>query len=200
MARTRSSTYDDKRQRIRREAARLFAQHGYAGTSIDQISQACEASKSWLYHYYRSKDALLYDVLRDHMQALNRVLAGALAEGGEPETQFRRALSRLVDNYVDYRDELQVLMKEIDQLAPEQRDEVRALERDLVHSMRSLLRRLQPQLDDTRARASTMALFGMINWVYTWFRVDRGIDAETFGALAADLFLEGLLNLRKEPQ
>lgn len=200
MARTRSSTYDDKRQRIRREAARLFAEHGYAGTSIDQISQACDASKSWLYHYYRSKDALLFDVLRDHMQMLNGVLRGAIGEGGTPEEQFRRALSRLVDNYVDYRDELQVLMQEIDNLPTQHRDEVRALERDLVLAMRTLLLRMNPGLDENLARPTTMALFGMINWVYTWFRSDRGIDAATYGGLAADLFLDGLNNLGKEAQ
>ena len=64
MARTRANDYDKKRQGILSRSAALFAEHGYTGTSITMIAEACGVSKALMYHYYSSKDAVLFDLLR----------------------------------------------------------------------------------------------------------------------------------------
>ena len=70
MARTRANDYDKKRQGILSRSATLFAEHGFTGTSITMIAEACGVSKALMYHYYSSKDAVLFDLLQDHLQNL----------------------------------------------------------------------------------------------------------------------------------
>ena len=51
-------------------AARLFAERGFLGTSIAELAEACETSKSLVYHYYESKEDILFDVMHSHVRAL----------------------------------------------------------------------------------------------------------------------------------
>ena len=70
MARTRATDYDDKRRAILHRAARLFADDGYDRASMASIAADCGVSKALLYHYYDSKDALLFDVIGEHLEIL----------------------------------------------------------------------------------------------------------------------------------
>src|SRR3954454_18325840 len=88
MARTRSNDYYRKRQGILSPSAILFAQHGYTGTSITMIAEACGVSKALMYHYYSSKDAVLFDLLQDHLQHLAAVVQAAAQSAGSPEEKL----------------------------------------------------------------------------------------------------------------
>ena len=79
MARTRAEDYDEKRERIFDRAAELFARQGFARTSIAELAAHCQASKSWIYHYFPSKEAILYEILRDHMTLLLRTAATSVS-------------------------------------------------------------------------------------------------------------------------
>ena len=70
MARTRAEDYDDKRALIFERAAELFAESGFERASIADLALRCRASKSWIYHYFPSKEAILYGILLAHMQTL----------------------------------------------------------------------------------------------------------------------------------
>lgn len=84
MARTRANDYDKKRQGILSRSATLFAEHGFTGTSITMIADACGVSKALMYHYYRSKDAVLFDLLEDHLQHLVAVVEAAGSRPASP--------------------------------------------------------------------------------------------------------------------
>ena len=86
MARTRALDYAEKREVILHQSAQLFARHGYTGTSISMIAEACGVSKALLYHYYPDKEAVLFDILHAHLAALvARVEAVVAATApGEP--------------------------------------------------------------------------------------------------------------------
>ena len=88
MARTRANDYDKKRQGILSRSATLFAEHGFTGTSITMIAEACGVSKALMYHYYSSKDAVLFDLLQDHLQNLVTVVEAAAQSAGKPEEKL----------------------------------------------------------------------------------------------------------------
>src|ERR1700704_2639465 len=88
MARTRANDYDQKRLGILSRSAALFAAHGYTGTSITMIAEACGVSKALMYHYYSSKDAVLFDLLQDHLQNLVTVVEAAARSAGKPEEKL----------------------------------------------------------------------------------------------------------------
>ena len=78
MARTQAADYDAKREAITEAAAKLFAEKGFAGASVSDLADRCAVSKSLIYHYYASKEAILFDVMNEHIDDLLGDLEQAL--------------------------------------------------------------------------------------------------------------------------
>ena len=70
MARPRSEHYPENQRLILDRAALLFAERGFGRASIAELARACDFSKAWLYHYYDSKEAILY-ALRKGLVAMS---------------------------------------------------------------------------------------------------------------------------------
>ena len=95
MARTRSEKYDDIQAGILRNAARLFARKGYERSSIGDLVEACELSRGAIYHYFDSKEAILFAMLDSLVRSLLANLESAIAGGGAPLEKFEGAFSLL---------------------------------------------------------------------------------------------------------
>lgn len=193
MARTRSETYPENQQLILDRAAELFADRGFARTSIAELARACEFSKAWLYHYYDSKEAILYAMLRGHILDLLAINQAALDREDEPEAQFRAFIHAAVSAYVLTPHKHTVLMNDLDCLPDEQRKEIQNLERDLVETVTQLLERINPALANhpLLRKPFAMMFYGLINWTYIWYDPAGPVPPERLADLAADLFLNG---------
>lgn len=84
------------RQRILREAERLFVQHGYRGVSIRDIAQASGMTNAALYYHFSGKEDIFLNMLRHSLQRMGRVLEEAAAEG----TSCRDRITRLILAYI----------------------------------------------------------------------------------------------------
>ena len=185
-------TYDEKLENILHTAAEIFAKKGYHQASIRDIARATRVSLSGLYYYFQSKEELLYFV-QDHafgtlLDDLERRLAGV----EDP----RRRLHLLVENhlryFVDNMAEMKVLSHESDSLTGEFRTRVNAMKRRLTEIAVAILKEANPatKLD---LRVSTFALFGMMNWLYNWYRPERDLPVERLAEEMTQLFLHGFL-------
>jgi len=194
LARTRAEDYDDKRALIFERAAELFAENGFAGASIADLALRCRASKSWVYHYFPSKEAILYGILLAHMQTLRAAAAAAVASGAPPRAQLRALLQAFMTIYAEAKARHVVLLNDLGALPAAQRQEILALERQIVELVADLLRRVNPVLATRRTlvKPTAMLLLGMINWTHTWYRPDGALEPDQLAGLAADLFLNGL--------
>ena len=194
MARTRADDYDDKRALIYDRAAELFAEQGFSRTSIAELAAHCRASKSWIYHYFPSKEAILYEILRDHMALLLRTSEAEVAAQRAPAAQLRALLRSFMGIYVRAKAKHVVLLAELGSLPAAQQEEIRGLERRVVDLVAGVLARLNAPLVAQRGalKPIAMMLFGMINWTYTWYRPEGPIKPEQLADMATDLFLNGL--------
>ena len=197
MARTRAEDYDDKRALIFERAAELFAESGFASTSIAALALRCRASKSWIYHYFPSKEAILHGILLAHMETLRAAAAAAVASGAPPRAQLRALLRAFMTIYAEARARHVVLLSELGALPAAQQQEILALERQIVELVADLLRRVNPLLASRRTlvKPTAMLLFGMINWTHTWYRPDGALEPDQLAGLASDLFLGGVETL-----
>ena len=197
MARTRAEDYEDKRALIFERAAELFAESGFASASIADLAVRCRASKSWVYHYFPSKEAILYGILLAHMQTLRAAAAAAVASGAPPRAQLRALLQAFMTIYAEAKARHVVLLNELGALPAAQQQEILALERQIVELVADLLRRVNPALARRRklVKPTAMLLFGMINWTHTWYRPDGALEPDQLAGLASDLFLGGLETL-----
>lgn len=193
MARPRAEDYNEKRQYILDRAATLFAAQGFSATSISAIAQYCGVSKALLYHYYRSKEALLFDVLDSHCTLLVQTAVHATNKQDRPDKQLKQLIRALMAIYVEAKDKHIVLVNDLHCLPNQQQGHIRNLERKVVQVLKDLVAQLQPDLDLNSRTALSMYLMGAINWTYTWFDPKGAIDAKEFADLATSLFLNGVL-------
>jgi len=200
MARKQAENYDVRRQDILNKAAELFAAKGYARSSISELATKCNASKSWLYHYYPSKEAILYDIMRLHVTELATMAEEALAFVGSPREKFRRLARNFMEIYVNAGSKHVILLNDRGCLPDDFRGEIMRLQDQVVSSVVKLVLELNPDLEKSKdyEKPVTMAFLGMINWTYIWFRKDGPINQEQFADLAVDIFLNGFMTLNSE--
>ncbi|HUH50153.1 MAG TPA: TetR/AcrR family transcriptional regulator, partial [Mycoplana sp.] len=146
MARTRAQDYDTKRLAILQRSAELFARFGFPGTSINMIAEACGVSKALLYHYYPDKEALLFDILNDHLQELVEVMGQASALTEDPKLRVRAIAMALLDAYRDADAEHQVQIANLKLLSDDRREVLLAMERQLVVFLSDALAEALPEI------------------------------------------------------
>ena len=193
MGRGRSAGYDEQREMILAQAAQLFAHGGYAGTSMNQVAEACGLSKATLYHYYRDKYDLLVSIADSHVSRLQSIVGESLGEDVPPAVQMRTLIRRLVEEYADAQHAHRVLTEDVKFLEPADRDRILGKEREVVNGFAQVVAALRPDLkEQALAKPLTMLLFGMINWLFTWMKPDGALDYDAMAPMVSDLFLGGL--------
>ena len=200
MARTRSATYDDQRDAILARAAELFANQGYTATSMNDIAAACGTSKAGLYHYYRDKRELLFQITVGHVGRLEQFVGEVLDEtrDADADTRLRALILRFVREYADAQNEHRVLTEDVRFLEDGERRQVQEPQRRVVAAFAEAIAAVRPNLARNELdRPLAMLLFGMINWMFTWLRPDGGLTHEQMAPIVADLFFGGLEAVRK---
>ncbi|VWX55721.1 Transcriptional regulator, TetR family [Burkholderiales bacterium 8X] len=198
MARIRDPAgYDGQREMILSNAAQLFAQRGYAGTSMNEVAAACGVSKATLYHYVRDKHELAVRIAEEHVQRLEAVVREVLAANPSPDARLRELILRFVAEYAVAQHAQRVLTEDVRFLAAA--DQVRILdaERRVVAAFADTIDAVRGDRAASRlGKPMAMLLFGMINWMFTWLKPGRALDHAEIGAMVADLFFGGVHAVR----
>ncbi|MCC2101944.1 MAG: TetR/AcrR family transcriptional regulator, partial [Hyphomicrobiales bacterium] len=117
MARTRSPKFEDIQLGILKKAARLFASHGYERTSIGDLVRACDLSRGAIYHYFESKEAILFAMMDSLVRGLLETLSEAAAEDGEPIERLQRIIAAFVETNARSPDEQKILLNDLGALS-----------------------------------------------------------------------------------
>jgi TetR/AcrR family transcriptional regulator len=199
MARTRATNYDEKRRAILDRSAELFAEHGYDRASMSKIAEACGVSKANLYHYYRDKEELLFDVIRFHLEELLEVVEAADRPDLSAGSRLKELVAALLEAYRDADAQHNVQINGLRLLPPDRQTELKAMERELVKIFSDAVAGVAPQLKGTKLlKPVTMSLFGMINWHYLWFKSTGDVTRADYAELVAQLIVDGTRNLHAE--
>ena len=197
MSRPRAADHDLKRRAILDRCARLFAERGYAGTSMSEIASASGSSKALLYHYYENKEQLLYDLLEVHFIKLETAVKAADAPGAAPVERLRGLIAALLAAYEGADALHKVQINELSALPAPRQQELKAYERRLVDLFARALRDINPSLakGNRLLKPVTMSLFGMINWSYLWFRPGGPISRSAYASLVTQIMVDGIAKL-----
>ena len=195
MPRRRAVSYDTKLEHIRDTAAGLFARDGFSRTSMAELAAACGVSKALLYHYFDSKEALLFDILQAYLGDLEKVVALDTSSAESARIHLRDLIRGLLWQYREAGNTHKLLTFELPVLPADQQSELRAAERRIMTRFDAALAaaaneagRTTP-LDGPRA----MMLFGTLNWTYTWFREDGTLSLDAYCELVTDSTIASLL-------
>lgn len=191
MARTQAADYEQRREAIVEKAAELFARRGFNGASVADLASACSTSKSLIYHYFPSKEDILFEVMSSHIDQLIEDTEQATVIKGEPAKQFSNLVHAFLRHYVGATARQKVLLNELANLPGDSCDIIVTKQKRVVQALQALVVALRPELadDPSRARVQTMIIFGMLNWTHTWYRPDGPIDIDTLAEMIIDTAL-----------
>jgi TetR/AcrR family transcriptional regulator, cholesterol catabolism regulator len=179
-----------RRSQLTREAARLFAEKGYHGTSIGDLAKSMGVQKGSLYAHIKSKQDLLYETMREGADAFHSAL-DSIPDDLRATEKIRLALRGHLRVVAEQLDVATVFVREWRYLEGDRRDEILNERRRYEDRVRALFREgrelgdLRTDLDDATAALLTLSA---ANWAYTWLQPGRNTDelADRFYALLID--------------
>lgn len=174
-----------------RTAAALYAGKGFLGTSMSEIAAACKTSKSLIYHYYPSKEDILFEVMDSHVRTLVEEVTEIAGSTAPPAERIHGIARTLMSLYEGAEAQQKVLLNDVPNLPPASRAAVIEHQKQLLNIIDGVLIEYKPALwrDKPRRRVLTMLFFGMLNWTHTWFDPSGAVSARSIGDMAAKMLL-----------
>lgn len=201
MARTIAKDHQKKRNALLRKAARFFAENGFDRASMNDLATAAGVSKALLYHYFESKEAILFAIIDTHLTEIVEAVEGADTSASTPQGRLRALIHAILRAYDGADAEHRLQLEAMGALGKEQQEHLGALQRRLVGEMSAHLAAAIPSGRFDRpevGRAVTMSVFGILNWMYMWFSPGRGISREEYGDMVTDMVLGGIGQFAKK--
>jgi AcrR family transcriptional regulator len=192
---TRPAAGRPVKERLLRVATRLFARHGFEGTSVQDIVDAAGVTKGAMYHYYGSKDDLLFEVYHQLLTMQMSHLTDIVKGSGTPEERLRDAAIDVVESSLANLDELIVFFRSLHMLPDDRQTQVRAERRAYHDVFRGLVEEgMAAGTFRTEVPADVIVHYFLsaVNQLGSWFRPDGQLTARQVGEQYAELLLGGL--------
>ena len=193
MPRVRADDYQAKYQAIMDCAAALFAKEGYPSAKMQDVARACGATKSMLYHYFPTKDDLLFALLVEHLERVIASVEEAIAAEAQPRDKLQGLVRVYIQKSAQSRRRHMVAMQDVKYLPKARQAPLIELQRRLTRLVSDLLRTIHPGLPDDVYMPYTMMLIGMLNWTDMWYRPGGAIKSQDLCERMYRLFLKGFL-------
>ena len=205
--RQKTAKFDRKLVEILRTAAAVFAEVGFDPASIRLVADRAGISVAGLYYYVHSKEELLYLIQYHVFDGLVRRFETdseqMLADGGEaarPEARLLRFIHNHLDHFLTDMDSLTVCTRELRRLKGDYLQQVETLQRDYFSQAFEIFQELCRIQDGIQMdpRTATLAMFGAINWVSTWYNPASDKSAHELAGELVKLYLHGVNSIDRE--
>ncbi len=168
----KTEAYGEKLTSLLNLAAHLIAQEGYHKASIRKVARAADLSISTLYHYFQEKDQLLFLIQYHTFDSLVQKLKEGLETISSPEKKLFAMIENHIQHFIQHMDELKVCSRELESLSGTYYQKVLHKRREYFNLTLKIIEELKdkyknPEVD---SRLATLFLFGMLNWIYMWYK------------------------------
>lgn len=193
--------FDRRLAEILGHATDVFYDKGYEGASMRDLSRATGMSLAGLYYYFESKDKLLYLIQKHTFETILAELEPKLREVTDTEQRIRVFIANHLEYFLANQKAMTVLSHEDEVLKGAYGDEIREIKRRYYHMCRELVEALKQAWSlDANTRVAVLSLFGMMNWIYTWYRPRVDADAAELSRQMGDIFLRGIASSTSRPK
>jgi AcrR family transcriptional regulator len=183
-------------QRLLNVARTLFAEKGFEGTSVQDVVVAAGVTKGAMYHYFSSKDDLLYEiygrVLRMQMERLEKFVS----QEGTVEERRHTAAADVVATTIENLESTTIFFRSLHQLSEEKQKEIRRERRRYHETFRAMVVEGQQSgvfRDDISADLCVDFFFGSVHHLPMWWKPRGRLSGQEVGRSFADLFIAGLM-------
>lgn len=195
---TPPTRYDKRMSEILAHATEVFREKGYEGASMRDLSRATGMSLAGLYYYFESKERLLFLIQKHTFTTIVARLKKRLKHVSRPEERIRVFILNHLEYFLANQAAMKVLSHEAEVLKNEFAAELAATKREYYRICVGLLDDLKRERDlEFSTRLAVLSLFGMMNWIYTWYKPRVDADAASIAREMGDIFLRGVTNGRE---
>ena len=187
--------HDEKLREILKSSAKIFAEKGFHSTSIRDIARATRMSLAGLYYYFSTKEELLFLI----QEQCFLTLLQRWEKNAELHNDARVRIRVFVENHLGFflhnMFEMKVMAREDESLTGEFQEKILLLKRRYVKVLMDLIEEMQ-SLEGGRGinlRAATFSLFGMMNWIYTWYHPKRDLPLSELIEQMLRIYFFGIL-------
>ena len=178
---------------IAKAAARLFNEKGFLETSMDDISAAARLSKGGIYHYFSSKNEMLYFICTNFMGLLLNNLEQELEKIRENYVKIQYIISRHIEFYTKYIAEAKTTIHE-GHLLPSEYFKVIGEQQRQYHRIVSdvLSDYFDGRMSKDELKVITFILFGTCNGIYFWYDPRGPMTPKELSGIIINLLCRGL--------
>ncbi len=188
----------DKMEKIAKSAAKLFNEKGYLETSMDDISTATHLSKGGIYHYFSSKNEILFFIASNFMDILLGGLEEELKEFDDCFSKVKYFISRHIQFYTRYISEAKTVIHEAHLLPSEYFRVIAEKERQYFQIVSEILYRyFEGKIERDRLKAVAFILFGTCNGIYYWYHPRGSITPEDLSEIISSILCVGLTGYKE---
>lgn len=185
--------FDRQLGKILDHATEVFCEKGYEGSSMRDLSRATGMSLAGMYHYFGAKDRLLYLIQKHTFSTILSKLRDRLSEVNDPEQGIRVFIQNHLEYFLEHQQAMKVLSHEDEVLEGEYGREVARIKREYYQTCRELLDRYKKEKGlEFNSRIAVLSLFGMMNWIYTWYNPRLDGKAERLAQEMSKIFFKGI--------
>ena len=191
----KSEKYDRKLADILATAAQVFAEQGYDPASIRMVAERAGVSVAGLYYYVRSKEELLYLIQFHVFDGLVKRFKEDSAGVADPAEQLALFIRNHLERFVADISSLTVCTRELGRLRGDYLEQVESRQREYFSQALQIFQALETQHQGAQVapRTAAVAMFGTINWIYTWYHSGSGQSAAELARDFVRLYLHGVL-------
>jgi AcrR family transcriptional regulator len=180
---------------VRTAAVQLFADSGFANTTVQQIVEAAGVTKGAMYHYFRSKDDLLFGIYEHLLTLQGEHLAEIAANGRPTDERLRAACIDVIETSIEFLTEGTVFFRSAHMLSAERRLEVTRRRREYNDAFAALIEdgQMEGLYRSDMPRAVIVAnFFSDLHYLPQWYSPEGPEDGTLIAEQLTDLFLTGI--------
>jgi AcrR family transcriptional regulator len=178
---------------IAKVAAQLFSEKGYLETSVDDIADAAKMSKGALYHYFPTKDEILYFVLDNNGNLMLENLKEELEKIGDGFSKIQFIISRHINLYLNNMFESKTFINERHCLPPKYFKAIKKKEEEYYQSVAGVLSEvLGNRVTKGELTVLTFSLFGMCSWIFSWYDPNQEVSPQKLSQIIYETFCRGI--------
>jgi len=185
------------REVMLKHAAAIFAERGFRVTTLSDLAQDLDIAKATLFHHFRSKEDILFELYTRSMELALTRLRCVDAVDDEPIVVLRRLLREHTLLILENRALFTIFFREESELTEEHAAMVRVQQRDYINLIAARVSQLIESSIITRAVPPVIAVqiaLGAGSYTYRWFEKDQHKSVEAVAAMTSDVMLDGLLS------
>ena len=182
-------------EKLMHASVELFAEHGYAQTSVQQIVDAAGVTKGALYHYFKSKDDLLFDIYDRILSLQRKHLDEIVARGEGPERTIRLVCEDVIVTSIEWMHEGTVFFRSQHMLTAARQHEVKRRRREYNDAFEEILARGRADgvfRSDIPPAILIANFFSDVHYLGQWYSPGGPLSKEQVASELTDLYLAGL--------